>query len=89
MAFDSEGDGYFEDWVEDYVGLDRDYNLFPDLVVLQQMKKLDIPITISTDAHKPDEVALMTDVAAHRIAEAGYTEVNIFENNAWRGIPLD
>jgi len=31
MAFDSEGDGYFEDWVEDYVGLDRDYNLFPDL----------------------------------------------------------
>lgn len=67
----------------------RSDKLFPDLEVLKVMKSLNIPVSISSDAHKPDEVSLMTDVAAKRIAEAGYKEVFIFEKNSWKGISLD
>jgi len=66
----------------------RSDNLFPDLDVLREMKKLKIPVTISSDAHKPEEINLLLDIAAKKIAEAGYNEVFIFENNSWRGIPL-
>ena len=63
-------------------------NLFPGLQVLVEMNKLNIPLTISSDAHKPNEVGLLLDQAAHTIMMAGYKEVYFFNQKEWESIPL-
>ena len=66
----------------------RSDSLFPGETILKQMMKLGIPATISSDAHKPEEVGIMLDLATQALAEAGYKEVHIFNQDNWDPIPL-
>jgi histidinol-phosphatase (PHP family) len=66
----------------------RSDSLFPGAMALREMRKLNIPVTISSDAHKPVEVALMLDETASALLEKGYKEAYIYTGKAWEGIPL-
>lgn len=66
----------------------RSDSLFPGVEVLREMKKRNIPATISSDAHRPDEVHKLLDKAAMSLVYAGYREVYIFEQGEWKAIPL-
>jgi histidinol-phosphatase (PHP family) len=66
----------------------RYHSFFPGPGIMKEMAKLQIPVTISSDAHKPDEVALGVDDAAEALRAAGYEDVWIFEGNSWRSVPL-
>lgn len=66
----------------------RSDSLFPGQKILEEMKTMDIPVTISSDAHKPEEVSLLFDEAAKTLIETGYLEIYIYNEGEWKSIPL-
>ncbi len=66
----------------------RSDSLFPGLQVLKKMNKLKIPVTISSDAHKPHEVGLLLNQAAQALMIAGYTEAYFFNKKQWESTLL-
>ena len=66
----------------------RSDSLFPDLTILTKMYKMGIPVTISSDAHKPEEITLSMDKALNTLGKVGYTKVSIFSKDKWESIPL-
>lgn len=67
----------------------RSDSFFPGISILKEMKKMDIPITISADAHKPEEVSLWLDQASKALMELAYREAIIFTEDGWKSIPLN
>ncbi|MDD5372423.1 MAG: histidinol-phosphatase [Sulfurimonas sp.] len=53
---------------------------YPSLDLLKAAKKLDIPITFASDAHKPEQVGLYSDEAIKMAKNAGYTECVIYRH---------
>ena len=51
---------------------------YPSLSLLKQAYELGIPITFSSDAHKPEQVALFSDEIVRMAKEVGYTECAFF-----------
>jgi histidinol-phosphatase (PHP family) len=66
----------------------RSESFFPGLSVLKQMHQLQIPLTISSDAHKPEEINLLLDEASQILKETGYREVYCYESG-WKPVSLD
>jgi histidinol-phosphatase (PHP family) len=66
----------------------RSESLFPGIPVLKQMHKLQVPLTISSDAHKPEEVDLLLNETAQILKETGYREIYCFDSG-WRSVSLD
>lgn len=62
--------------------------LFPDGITLQKVKKLNIPIIISSDAHLPEELNLGFDNAITRLKEFGFRELMRFEDGQWNYVGL-
>lgn len=62
--------------------------LFPDGITLQKVKKLNIPVIISSDAHHPDELNLGFEDAISKLKDVGFNEVMKFENGAWDAAEL-
>jgi len=67
----------------------RSESFFPGTRILKEMQKMNIPVTISADAHKPEEVSLGLDQASEALMEIGYTEAMIFSEEGWKSILLD
>ena len=67
----------------------RYHTYFPGPGIMKVMHNMHIPATISSDAHKPNEVALGLNDAATTLLAAGYKEIWIFEENYWKAVPLD
>lgn len=61
--------------------------LFPGLSALKKIKALNIPITISSDAHKPDELSLLIHETRSIVRELGFDRLMNF-NKGWEEIPL-
>lgn len=57
--------------------------LFPDGITLQKVKKLNIPVIISSDAHKPEEINMGFNEAVSRLKDFGFTEVMKFDSGEW------
>lgn len=66
----------------------RSDSLFPGIPELKLMQQMNIPITISSDAHKPEEVKLLLDETLEIIKEIGYREIYCYESG-WKSVPLD
>jgi histidinol-phosphatase (PHP family) len=57
----------------------RSDTYFPSPAVLEQIHHLKIPVTISTDAHHPDELSLFFPEAAAMLKEIGFRELVFFD----------
>ncbi len=66
----------------------RSDRLFPDDFALQRVLKLKIPVVISSDAHKPEEVGLLLDDTEKRLRDLGFQAVAFFDNGTWKERPL-
>jgi histidinol-phosphatase (PHP family) len=53
---------------------------YPSLTLLQEAYNLDIPITFSSDAHKPEQVGLFDKEAITLAKSAGYTKCALYKN---------
>ncbi len=62
---------------------------FPSRKWVKEMKALDIPLTISSDAHHKDELDARFEQSKKMLIEAGIKTVMVFGENAWEACPLD
>ncbi len=61
----------------------RSDSLFPDGITLKKVKENNIPVMISSDAHQPDELNAMFDVAEQKLKEYGFKTVMKLKNGEW------
>ena len=66
----------------------RSKSLFPDNLALEKVKKLNLPITISSDAHQPIELNLGFKKTEIKLAAMGFKDVMFFNNGNWITKPL-
>jgi histidinol-phosphatase (PHP family) len=62
--------------------------LYPGHAFLAALKRHDVPVTIGSDAHAPDEVGYCFDEARTAIRAAGYDRVAWFEGRTMREVVL-
>ncbi len=61
----------------------RSKSLFPDDVALEKVRKLQIPILLSSDAHQPSELNLGFAETKLKLIEIGFTELMFFNGETW------
>jgi histidinol-phosphatase (PHP family) len=61
----------------------RSDSLFPGLTVLKRIHELNIPIIISSDAHKPHEVSMLFNETAQALFEIGFRELMHLTPSGW------
>lgn len=67
-------------------GMARQYTTtpYPSLAFLQELKKHDVPITISSDSHNISTIDFGFNTALSLALEAGYTEYVYLTNDGWK-----
>lgn len=63
-------------------------DLYPSNWMLERMHALRIPVTLSSDAHTPKEVAAGFEVAARVLRQVGFTHVFVLFKGKWMEAPL-
>jgi histidinol-phosphatase (PHP family) len=58
--------------------------LYPSAFILRRMNELNIPVTISSDAHRPEELRLMFARAVDAVSQAGYREIMRLTGAGWQ-----
>ena len=61
---------------------------YPSKELLQEAFKLEIPITFSSDAHKPEQVGLYNDEVIQLAREIGFTQCAYFQNRERKFLEL-
>jgi histidinol-phosphatase (PHP family) len=61
---------------------------FPGPVILKKIHALKIPVIISSDAHKPQEVSLLFRETAGLLFEIGFRELTVLTNSGWENVSL-
>jgi histidinol-phosphatase (PHP family) len=62
--------------------------LYPDPAFLEACRARDVPVTLASDAHLPDDVGRDFDQALELMRRAGYDTVTVFEGRTARQEPL-
>lgn len=66
----------------------RSKTLFPGREILRKARKMGIPVSLNSDAHKPHELDGYYPEAQEIIKDAGYNEVYYFDEGSWVPFPL-
>lgn len=66
----------------------RSKSLFPGIEVLKKIKDLRIPITLSSDAHTPEELNLLLEETATTLSQLGFRELMCFGETGWKAFPI-
>lgn len=61
----------------------RSDSLFPGDYILAQLKKRNIKIVLSSDAHKPNEISLYFDEALKTLQQIGFSSIWIYDKDCW------
>lgn len=62
---------------------------YPSPWILDQLRGRNIRITMSSDAHHPDDLTREFESTRRLIADVGFTHITVLRDNSWKGIPLD
>ncbi len=62
--------------------------LYPGKAILKKCFEADIPVTISSDAHHPNEISNNFEDAASVLSDIGYTSIHIFDNGKWSPVQI-
>lgn len=65
-------------------GLVRGEELYPSKWIMKEARKLNIPVLINSDAHRPEAVNAKFSEAREALLEAGYTEQMILLDHTWK-----
>jgi histidinol-phosphatase (PHP family) len=66
----------------------RSNTFFPGPVILKKMHHMNIPVTRSSDAHKPHELSLGFDEGRKQLLESGFQSMLTRTTMGWKEIPL-
>ena len=64
----------------------RGLDLYPSPWVIARMNKLEIPVVINSDSHRPEEITASFDYAADTVYAAGYRNVNVLLGGEWKEV---
>jgi histidinol-phosphatase (PHP family) len=56
---------------------------YPGIFALKQICKMNIPVTISSDAHKPNEITLCFPEAINLLKDIGFKKIKYFTGKTW------
>jgi histidinol-phosphatase (PHP family) len=62
---------------------------YPARWVLEAIHRLNIPITLNSDAHHPDEITACFTDAAQLLEAIGFRQVHILYDGAWQAVGFD
>jgi histidinol-phosphatase (PHP family) len=66
----------------------RSETLFPGPEVLKKIRLRNIPVTITSDAHKPQELSLGFEEARKVLIELGFKSTWLKTTTGWREVPI-
>jgi histidinol-phosphatase (PHP family) len=66
----------------------RSETLFPGIEILKKIKTFEIPITLSSDAHKPSELSLYFPEAKKILADLGFKSLVMKTKAGWKEVLL-
>lgn len=66
----------------------RSKDLYPGVWILKEMKRRNLPVTLSADAHHPDEIDGYYPETIEILKEIGYRAVVCFEKGSWKEIGM-
>jgi histidinol-phosphatase (PHP family) len=66
----------------------RSDTLFPGPEILKKILKLNIPVTISSDAHKPEELSFLFEEARSALRTLGFKAQWVLTGKGWKEIAL-
>ncbi len=66
----------------------RSDSYFPDHLTLRQIKEMNIPVLISSDAHMPEELNLGFAEVQQHLIDFGFTSTMTFDEGKWKEQPL-
>jgi histidinol-phosphatase (PHP family) len=66
----------------------RSDTLFPGKEILKKILQRNIPVTITSDAHKPHELSLGFEEARKVLIELGFGSTWLMTGKAWKEVPL-
>lgn len=66
----------------------RSDELFPGIEILKQIKEMQIPIIVSSDAHKPEELPLLLYETIDLIKDIGFNSICSFDGKTWQEIAI-
>jgi len=64
------------------------YEMHPDPLILEWIKELDIPLTLGSDAHRPEQVGQKFDEVISILRQTGFANVSYFKNGEQKQLPL-
>ena len=62
---------------------------YPSDWILEQSLKLNIPITLSSDSHRSENLTAGFEQAASILNDIGYREIQLLEKEGWKSHPFD
>lgn len=62
--------------------------LFPGIELLKKIRKMDIPITLSSDAHAPDELNAYMPEAIETLRNLGFKELVSLQKGKWESVKI-
>jgi histidinol-phosphatase (PHP family) len=66
----------------------RSMTFFPGPAILKKINDLKIPVTISSDAHKPYEISLLFEEVRLQLKELGFTGTMVKTGTGWSKLPV-
>jgi histidinol-phosphatase (PHP family) len=62
---------------------------YPSLWILKEAFKMEIPVVLSSDAHRPAEIIALFAETSNMLKEAGYVELYNLINGVWQPLPFN
>ena len=62
--------------------------VYPSQWMLKKCRELNIPLTLSSDAHNPDHLDYYFDESIELLKSTGYKEIYFFSRGEWRSQPI-
>jgi histidinol-phosphatase (PHP family) len=66
----------------------RSDSLYPGPEILKKINAMKIPVTISSDAHKPNELSLYFEETKRLLSEMGFKSLSLITTDGWKEVPL-
>ncbi len=62
--------------------------MYPEPAFIRLGAELEVPVTLGSDAHCPEDIGRDFDKALNLLLESGYREIVMLDNRSWKKIPI-
>jgi histidinol-phosphatase (PHP family) len=66
----------------------RSDSLYPGPEILKKIHAMKIPVTLSSDAHKPEELSLYFEETKKILSDIGFKSLSLITSGVWKEVPL-